>query len=548
MSKIATFLMLSLLAGSSQIVRVVVSPNSTTITVPEGLIGQHTDSPLSERQWVWQQTIRSVPVFETGTSIELVRSEIVERNLLVLKEWPGYIIVREGVPLIDTSGPTRETYLYGFEDNKLVLGPQTFGKLQQTFERSGLTQDRLQVLHMFVSVDPGDPDPYNEFAWQLATHPDPEFRDPQLAIKHATHSNNLNELPEWENVDTLAAAYASAGDFDNAVKFQRQAIAVNNESDFGAERRLELYLRGEPYVQPETSEGAGKTEDMQPTPKAELLRAAAMGSVDAQWSLATFYIEHDINESDGVMAPGAFWLAQAAENGHEYAANELGYCNLMALCGLEQNYVEAVKWFRIAVDNGDVTAAFNLGRMLAYGDGARRDDVEATRLLALAADSGINAAAFSVAFRYGEGLGATPNYVAQRKYLRQIETAGYEPADFLLDDVFFQRFQGAAAIAAVLDRAAVRPDETGDALMTVVDTIEDALGGGGDVFTAQFASDLVVEYPSDYGAYLVFSLTRVAASLDSSAAQLRFAEFYEQGTIVPRSMTEAHYWRERAAP
>jgi len=549
MSKLAAFLLLSLLAGSSHIIHVVVSPNRTSITVPETIISQHENSPLTKLQWVWRQATQSVPAFESGTGIDQVRNELVERNLSILREWPGYLVVREGVPLIDMSGSIRESYLYGFENSELVLGPQRFGQVMRRFESAGLTAERVQVLHMFVDVNPEDPDPYNEFAWLLATHPDPDVRDPQLAIEYSTHAVNLYEVPDWEYVDTLAAAYASAGSFDNALKYQRQAIAVNGEYDADADKRLELYLNGESYVAPRSVPTADESEaeEIEPTPRAALLREAAMGSVDAQWTLARFYVQYDIKESQGVMAPAAFWLEQAAENGHEYAANELGYCYLMSVCGVAQDYVEAVRWFEIAVDSGDATAAFNLGRMMAKGHGAPRDDIEATRLLAVAANSGNDAAAFSVAFRYGEGLGAAPNFPASRRYFRQIETAGYEPADFLLDDAYFQMFHGAAAIAAALDRAAVRPDEMGDALMDIVDIFEDALAIGDDVFTVRFADETTFEYTSEYGPYLVFNLIRIAASLGATQAQLRFASLYEQGQVVPRSMIEAHYWRQRAA-
>jgi serine/threonine-protein kinase len=61
------------------------------------------------------------------------------------------------------------------------------------------------------------------------------------------------ELTEWKNqayLDTLAAAYAEAGDFENAVKFQSQAIepsAASGDQQAGMRKRLELYRKKKPY-------------------------------------------------------------------------------------------------------------------------------------------------------------------------------------------------------------------------------------------------------------------------------------------------------------
>jgi len=49
-------------------------------------------------------------------------------------------------------------------------------------------------------------------------------------------------------MDTLAAAYAEAGDFDAAVKWQQKALAIIADSYKPECRtRLELYKSGKPY-------------------------------------------------------------------------------------------------------------------------------------------------------------------------------------------------------------------------------------------------------------------------------------------------------------
>lgn len=87
-----------------------------------------------------------------------------------------------------------------------------------------------------------------------ATYPAAEFRDGPKAIENATKAC---ELTDWKNanyVDTLAASYAEAGDFDSAVKWQKKAIELltedtSAESRSDYESRLNLYQSGKPYRQ-----------------------------------------------------------------------------------------------------------------------------------------------------------------------------------------------------------------------------------------------------------------------------------------------------------
>lgn len=548
MAKVPVFLAMLLLAGSTPTVYVSITSSTTSITLPGGVVRQHADSPLSKDEWVMAASLQSVPVFLAGTSIADVRAELVRRNLQILREWPGYMVVREGVPLIDTSGPVRLNFIYGFDNGALVLGPLTFAQAAARFVADGLTDDQLQTLHLFVSLESDNPGPFNDYAWLLATHPDGRVRNGELAVEYALRALALDEEPEPKYVDTLAAAYAATGNFRRAVEEQRRAIDLSRVDEPGFAARLRLYTQGERYVASpaDLAFNEDATDEFEKAPRADLVRNAASGDAEAQWRLAIYYIERDIMESDGVVAPGVFWLREAARNGHPYAANEAGWCYMMAGCGVAQDYAAAVAWFREGVNVGDVTAAFNLGRMLAIGYGEQRNETEATQLLTLAANNGIHAAAFNVAFRYGQGLGSPVNHTAQNAYLRQVEAAGYGIADYLLDDVFFQRFQGAAAISAALDRADVQPWEAAEAIMDIAGMFTAAYQRGGSTFEVRFDDDATYEYASEYGPYLIFTLVRISASLGSARAQHRMAEYYEQGDIVPRSLPEAHYWRSRA--
>jgi hypothetical protein len=90
----------------------------------------------------------------------------------------------------------------------------------------------------------------NEFAWELAVSPDAELRNGAFAVEIMQPVIAALRTPAY--LDTLAAAYAEAGRFDEAVRMQQQAIdalaanaAAATLDDFGS--RLELYRSGEPY-------------------------------------------------------------------------------------------------------------------------------------------------------------------------------------------------------------------------------------------------------------------------------------------------------------
>ncbi len=89
---------------------------------------------------------------------------------------------------------------------------------------------------------------HNAAAWVLATCPDAASRNGKQAVINATKAC---ELTDWKNagyLDTLAAAYAEAGDFEKAVEWQTKVLHLAGEQGSDAYRaRLELYKSGKPY-------------------------------------------------------------------------------------------------------------------------------------------------------------------------------------------------------------------------------------------------------------------------------------------------------------
>lgn len=90
---------------------------------------------------------------------------------------------------------------------------------------------------------------YNSIAWMLATCSDHRIRDGKRAIKFALWATEKNNNTGYR--DTLAAAYAEAGQFEQAVATQQEVIKAlkeKGETDLqGFEGRLSLYQQNIPY-------------------------------------------------------------------------------------------------------------------------------------------------------------------------------------------------------------------------------------------------------------------------------------------------------------
>ena len=90
--------------------------------------------------------------------------------------------------------------------------------------------------------------PRNNLALLLATCPEARFRDGEKAVKHAEKLCELDRHRYYRFLDTLAAAHAESGAFENAVQWQTKAVELAPEKDKPElQSRLSLYKDGKPY-------------------------------------------------------------------------------------------------------------------------------------------------------------------------------------------------------------------------------------------------------------------------------------------------------------
>jgi tetratricopeptide (TPR) repeat protein len=108
----------------------------------------------------------------------------------------------------------------------------------------------VAMLREAIVSDSKDDWSYNQLAWIEATVPDASVRNGTEAVTAAIKACELTEWRNWRGIDTLAAAYAEAGDFKRAIEFQEQALRTGNptEVDRKAMReRLSLYQQSKPF-------------------------------------------------------------------------------------------------------------------------------------------------------------------------------------------------------------------------------------------------------------------------------------------------------------
>jgi hypothetical protein len=130
-------------------------------------------------------------------------------------------------------------------------GPATFWLAELYAKGLGVEVDAGRAAELREKVLPTMPvGVRNGFAWELAVNPTAELRDGAFAVE--IMERVTAEQPSPAYVDTLAAAYAEAGRFEDAVRAQQRAIdalqtPVPAETRDAFRERLELYRSGQPY-------------------------------------------------------------------------------------------------------------------------------------------------------------------------------------------------------------------------------------------------------------------------------------------------------------
>jgi len=134
-----------------------------------------------------------------------------------------------------------------------LSGPQlatAYATRGELYSAIGAHQAAVEDLDKALASGSRDAEVYNTLAWLLATSTQDGLRNAPRAKELALTACELTRYQEPNFVDTLAAAHAEAGEFDDALRFQQKALeSPEFEKRFGKEgrARLELYAVHRPF-------------------------------------------------------------------------------------------------------------------------------------------------------------------------------------------------------------------------------------------------------------------------------------------------------------
>ena len=113
------------------------------------------------------------------------------------------------------------------------------------------------------------------------------------------------------------------------------------------------------------------------------------GPLPASQSSDDAWVNGRVAYSRSDLAEAVRWFRLAAEQGNADAQVRLGWMYEIG-DGVERNYGEAARLYRLAANGGNASAQNNLGNLYRTGRGVERNDAEADRWYQLADDQGFS--------------------------------------------------------------------------------------------------------------------------------------------------------------
>jgi tetratricopeptide (TPR) repeat protein len=130
--------------------------------------------------------------------------------------------------------------------------PDEYIERGSTLLRQGKLEVAMRLLQAGVTLRPGDARTTEILAQLLATAPYPAVRNGKEAVKLALRAVELGGGHDAQALNTLAAAYAEAGQFPDAVRTAataRDLATAAGQPDLAADiqRRLEMFRAGKAF-------------------------------------------------------------------------------------------------------------------------------------------------------------------------------------------------------------------------------------------------------------------------------------------------------------
>jgi len=179
--------------------------------------------------------------------------EAASRYLRALELDPASAAAHNGLgSVLGSQGRFEEALPYFRKALELNSGyAEARGNLGLALQRLGRLDEARHEFEEALRAKPDWPRSQNALARILATHPDASRRNPEEAVRLADRAAELTGYENPAILDTLAAAYAAAGQFDKAAAVAEEAIRLATDAALAEEirARLSLYKSRKPYVE-----------------------------------------------------------------------------------------------------------------------------------------------------------------------------------------------------------------------------------------------------------------------------------------------------------
>jgi tetratricopeptide (TPR) repeat protein len=159
----------------------------------------------------------------------------------------GQILARQG-----RTGAAVEHYVSALRSKADFADAHT--RLAACLAEQGKSEESLRHYLEAIRLNPRDLEAQNNAAWLLATHPDDHIRDGQKALELARSAVELAQGKVPTVLGTLAAAYAEAGRFAEAIQSAQVALRLAQKTADTAtihelKAQLLAYQQHKPYRQ-----------------------------------------------------------------------------------------------------------------------------------------------------------------------------------------------------------------------------------------------------------------------------------------------------------
>jgi len=127
--------------------------------------------------------------------------------------------------------------------------PEAHYRLATALATQSRTEEAVVYFRRSLELEPDWLEPLNNLVWLLAASGDAKLRDGAEAVRHAERAAELSGRENPVSLDTLSAAYAEAGRFDDAIAAAGKALERQETAD-GIREHLDLYRQGRPVRDP----------------------------------------------------------------------------------------------------------------------------------------------------------------------------------------------------------------------------------------------------------------------------------------------------------